>query len=434
MRRVATRGRGDYWAPLRRATKGYAPRLGRAIGAAGGAALGNVIAPGIGGSVGSMLGSSVGEAAGSVFRHLTGWGDYQVKSNTILHPNEIVPSFGPDTIRVRKREYICDITASEAFSNNNFPVNPGLDGTFPWLSSIANNYEQYRWNGLIFEYISQSTVSLATTDTITLGTVAMASDYNAIDPAYVNMPQMLSTMFSNSGRPSNDIAHAVECAPTDTPNKLYYIRSGDQPEGSDLRLYDMLSFQIGVKGMPAATEGQAIGQLWVNYDITLCKSVQNNQVGFDINTDYWRITAFSDTAPLGTSQLFRGLRNGSNIGTTINSDNATIEFPPIMASGYYLFCISWLCGSSTAPTIVPDTKNCTVLAGWPVAGDNFTGNGGGTQSGSTTTRIINLFVVRIDDRDASVTIDVTGTFTSPDCAVIYITQMNGEIFESPDFD
>lgn len=414
------RGRGAYKIP------GFnAKKLGRALGSAGGAALGNFIAPGIGGELGSTAGSAVGEALGRGFRWLTGFGDYEVRNNSLLHPGEVLPSFGPDTIRVRKREYICDIPASVAFSNNVFTVNPGLSEVFPWLSAIAANYEQYRWNGLIFEYVSQAAVAVSTADNIRLGTVCMASDYNAIDDPYANMPQMLSTMFSNSARPSDTFAHAVECAPTDTAQKLYYCRSGSAPTNSDIRLYDMLSFQVGVEGMPTGTNDQAVGQLWVNYDITFCKSVQNNQLGFDLNTDKYILVApaVAGTAYFGTS---RTKQAGSNLGIELGSGSAgRMAFPPTLSSGFYLV-IYVVVGASTAitaPTIAPDPAgSCSVVSAWTNNTD------ADIVSTGTTTTLITMQVYKILTRDAGV-IWSGGTLpTSPTFGDLVITQLNGELF------
>lgn len=419
-RRRYTRGRGRYKLPGFNARK-----LGTALGSMGGMAIGNMIAPGIGGELGSKAGSALGEALGRGFRALTGWGDYAVAQNSLLYPDKVVPSFGPDTIRVRKREFITNIVASTDFSNFTFSVNPGLDDTFPWLSNLAHSYEQYRWNGLIFEYVSQSAVAISATNQISLGTVCLAADYNAIDAPYINMPQMLSTMFSNSGRPSDNIMMAVECAPTDTPNKLYYVRSGDQPSGSDLRLYDMLSFQVGVDGLPSGTEDQNIGQLWANYDVTFCKSVQNTQVGFDLNTDHYIMVAPSTSAYFGTSQT---LKEGSGLGTTVTTTE--LRFPPSLESGFYLmiYAVTGASTANVAPTITAGQINsvATVAAKqvWVNDTASFRSNGG-----STSTSLIVMQIFEILHRDAFVVFSVGTLPGTPTFGDLIITQVNGEIYD-----
>jgi len=424
-RRARTRrvkGHGGYRIPGFNALK-----FGRGLGSMGGMAIGNAIAPGIGGELGGVAGGALGEALGRGFRALTGWGDYAVRSNTLVHPDQPIPSFGPDTIRVRKREFITDIPGSVAFSNSVFAVNPGLNETFPWLSAIANNYEQYRFNGLIFDFVSTSAVAISSTSQLSLGTICMASDYNALDPEYQNLPQMLGTMFSNSGRPSDNLCHAVECAPNDTAQKLYYVRSGDAPSGSDLRLYDMLSFQFGVSGLPSGTDDQLIGQLWASYDVTFFKSIQNNQIGFDIQTDWFSLTAPTTSAYFGTSN---SVLAGSNLGcTTGGTNNAELRFPPTIESGYFLVTIMWR-GASTACTVptrtagtVGGVTTCTTAGFY--AGDtaNETSN-----TGTTTGVLIYQGVWKILHRDAYFTLSAGTLPGTPTTSDLIVTQVNGEMF------
>lgn len=394
-----------------------APELGSNLGNALGSVVGGAIAPGIGSAFGGQVGGYLGKALGQGFRSLTGFGEYTIHENTVLYPDRVVPSFGDDSIRVRKREYIADINATQAFSNNFFAINPGLSDSFPWLSSIANNYEQYHFNGLVFQFVSTSSDAIASTTDLGLGQVVLATDYNAADAAYVNLPQMLGTMFSNSGKPSENIMHAIECAPAEQAQKLYYVRSGDHPEGTDIRMYDIGSFQLATQNMPADYTG--MGQLWVSYDITLCKSVQNNQLGFDLNTDKYILTAPAvTTAYFGTS---RALAEHSNLGTTVNG--TTISFPPTLSSGYYL--IIWaVYGDSTAvvsPTVA--TTNCTSVSAWNNDTATTVSN-----SGSTSTRLISGRIVRLDARDANLVFSVGTLPANATFGDLLITQINGEIF------
>ena len=162
-----------------------------------------------------------------------------------MFPDQQVPSFGDDSIRVRKREFVCNVDSlSTLFTNSTFPINPGLEQSFPWLSSIAKNYEQYRFNGLIYQFVSTSSDAIASTTALGLGQVILATDYSAVDDAFQSAPQMLGSMFSNSGKPSDNIMHAIECAPMDTPQKLYYVRTGQAPTNSDKRLWDLGIFKL----------------------------------------------------------------------------------------------------------------------------------------------------------------------------------------------
>ena len=70
-----------------------------------------------------------------VIKALTGFGDYNVNSNSLM-----VPKLGGDPPIVRNtnggfvvhhREYMADITASTSFNIKTIPINPGLLGSFP---------------------------------------------------------------------------------------------------------------------------------------------------------------------------------------------------------------------------------------------------------------------------------------------------------------
>lgn len=325
-----------------------AKKLGGYLGGAAGTAIGSMIAPGIGTEMGGSIGNAGGQYLGRLFKKITGWGDYNVNENSLVHGDAAVPSFGEDSIRVRKREYILGINSdATTFTNHVFAINPGVAETFPWLSNIAANYEQYRVNGMIFEYISTSSDAIAAaTNNLGMGQVILATEYNAGDDPFQDSAQMLNYTFSNSNKPSEHILHAIECAPNDTAQTLYYTRSGAVPDGQDPRLYDLGLFQIATDNMPSAYTG--MGQLWVSYDITFCKAQANNALGFEILNDFFQFsTGIDNSHPFGTAVDPATPAAGSILGMYIDQD--TLYFPDHLQSGYYLVQIAWR-GSATALT------------------------------------------------------------------------------------
>lgn len=417
------RGRGDYrkvWAGLRKMTSAWsAPKIGGAIGRFAGTMAKPMVSEYLGPAIAEAapsVGESMGKMGGSLFKRVTGMGDYTVHSNSILFPDKLVPQFGEDSIRVKKRELIAIIDAYSSFTNLAIPIQPGLDTSFPWLSKIAANYEQYRFNGLIYQYVSTTSDAIASTTNLALGTVGMATDYDANDPAFVNLPQMLGSMYSNSGKPSENIMHAIECDPKQQAQKLYYVRTGDAPSNSDLRLYDLGLFQLAWQGPAAYTDA---GQLWVTYDVTFTKSVQNNQLGFDLNTDKYSLVAPAVAAAFGTS---RTLDEGSNLGTTVS--NTVISFPPTLSSGYYMITYQAI-GASTAVNAPTWTgANCTLVTGiWNNNADNNI-----TNSGTTSTKYFQVGVWRIDGNNATITSSGGTLPSSPTYGDLVIQQVNGELF------
>lgn len=209
-----------------------------------------------------------------LFRKLTGWDNYdisEIRRNSIIFPDRTI-SVSDDCIRVIHRDFIRELDATTVFSNNVFSVNPGLDTTFPWLSSIANSFEKYRINGMVFQF--KSTSSHVIDPRIPrLGQVILASDYSNV---YMNRSRMMESTFSNSGKPSEDILHAIEC----TSDGLYRVRSGDIHNKTDIKTYDMCLFQLAIDNM--SSNYPSMGQLWVSYDISFYNPVQNNRSKYNL--------------------------------------------------------------------------------------------------------------------------------------------------------
>lgn len=393
-------GRGDYktwwksWKPFRkRWFKPYTGTLAAPAGALGGA-IGTAIAPGIGTTIGTGLGTLGGMAVDRIM----GWGDYTIQKNVLTMPSQssTIPLFGKGSIRVRHKEYIATIISSTEFRNASYNLNPGLFNSFPWLSTIAQNFEQYEWNGLVFQYIPTSGDALSSTNAA-LGKVCMATDYNAVDAEYVSMPQMMGTEFSNIGKPSEAIMHAIECAPSEQPVKKYWVRTGPHPSDTDLRLYDHGKFQIAVSGQQE--NAFDLGDLWVTYDVTLSKPVLSSITGDTIPTTHVVFTGVSAANPFGST---RTVQYGSNIAR-LGIDNNSIFWPNTEDTGRFMV-IYWASGPAPTVTIALPTitpvgchtsnlfSNSTVSM---IAND-----------GATATEMIWIAVFEIDEVNAR--IDLSG--------------------------
>jgi hypothetical protein len=88
-------------------------------------------------------------------------------------------------ILVKHREFISKVPGSTSFSLSSYPINPGLPGQFPWLRSIANNYESYRFRKLSYIFINSKTGTFA-------GDVILGIDYDASDPDPFNELELQS--------------------------------------------------------------------------------------------------------------------------------------------------------------------------------------------------------------------------------------------------
>ena len=115
---------------------------------------------------------------------LSGIGAYNVgniRHNTLIKPDipEVRNTFYTEggTI-LRHREYLGAITSSSSansFKIQTYPLNPAQSDTFPWLSTIAQNYEEYRPNGMMFEFRSTASDAIASSTNLALGQVMMCT-------------------------------------------------------------------------------------------------------------------------------------------------------------------------------------------------------------------------------------------------------------------
>jgi hypothetical protein len=233
-----------------------------------------------GGAIGSLAGpkgSAMGGVLGSGLAAITGYGDYQVNSNTISTIGtsvDSVPQFvrNDHSVRVRHREFVRDLVVPAVpagFTNSSTPINPSNSALFPWLASLAKQYQTYKFHGMVVEYKTMSSDYAASGP---LGTVVIATNYNVNDPSYANKVSMENSEFAVSCKPSMSIVHAIECDPKLRVTDFLYVRDAASSSVSDNRLFDLGSLQIATSGLPGSA-GVTLGEVWVSYDIEFAKPI-----------------------------------------------------------------------------------------------------------------------------------------------------------------
>lgn len=270
--------------------------IGTTLGGLAGASFGNPV-----------LGAGLGAAVGHGLGWITGTGDYRTNFKTISNNAVIAPSFAKDdSVIVCHREYLSDVVAGTgtptAFKATTYPLNPGNPDTFPWLAGIAANYEEFEILGMVFEYISTSGASVASSNTA-LGAVIMATEYDPTKPVFSNKMAMENYSFAISCRPSESMMHAVECAKTRTPVKQLYVRTGAPVANTDLRWTDFGNFVVATQGTPAASA--ILGELWCTYKIKLIKPRLPITLGLSGQIAYYRDYRFGvvTAQSMGTGSL-----------------------------------------------------------------------------------------------------------------------------------
>lgn len=218
---------------------------------------------------GSSVGSFIGKKAGGLLSSIFGMGDYTVNNNSLLNANNppVLMNSTSGTI-IRHREYVSDVLSSTGFALTSFPINVGISTTFPWLAAVAQSFEQYKMRGMIFEYKTLSGRALNSTNSA-LGTVIMATEYDATKPVFTDKRSMENYTYSTSCDPGTDAMHPVECATDVTPLGMMYVRSSGVTSATDLRFSDLGTFQLATVGMQLS--GFIAGELWVTYEVELLK-------------------------------------------------------------------------------------------------------------------------------------------------------------------
>ena len=325
----------------------------RSAGSGVGAAIGTAL----GGPAGGAIGGLLGRGAGAVLSKIMGHGDYAVSNapsvaaNSLLTNAANIPQFGTGKVAVnfKHREFIGDVYSAgtaNTFKIDSYPINPGLNVSFPWLAGVVGgNFQQYRINGMTYEYRSMSSDALNSTNTA-LGSVIMATDYDSADGVFASKQEMENTEYGVSCKPSVNMLHAIECARTQTPVSELYIRAFDVPSGKDIRMYDLGRFSIATTGFQGTNVN--CGELWVTYDIDAFKAIE--QVPAYINPySQFECVGASASDPLGTVHNVYPVTNGANqIGITFPNSNR-IEWPHNMPVGStFIIILNAVAGASAA--------------------------------------------------------------------------------------
>lgn len=376
--------------------KSFLSRVGKAVAPAIGTLAGSVM----GGPGGALLGGALGSGLTKMVSSVFGLGDYKIQSNAMLQETNGPPRVlnrGKEFV-IRHREYITDVYSAAGaangvspFNNVTYNINPGQFNCFPWLSQIAGKFEQYRIEGILFEYKSMYSDAVVTQNGA-LGNVILATEYNAGQPAFVNKQQMENYEFAQSCKPSLSVVHPVECARNQSVLTELYVRPGSVPQGEDIKTYDFGTFQIATVGVPLGAAGAAVnlGELWLSYQIVLLKPKIFTSGATYIDSGYSHNygTIPSNGFGGGTFPYTGGTgytpSTTSNLGLTMNS--SSISIPLVSYPMLYYVTIKWR-DTSNANTAGWNAGfvNGTVINGSVVPNTLNNGNYNQTPGGATTT-------------------------------------------------
>jgi hypothetical protein len=189
-------------------------------------------------------------------------------------------------ILVRHREFVVDASSAAAFTAVQLELNPGLPGSFPWLSTLARSYESYRFDKLsiMFETSSPTTSS---------GKQLLAIDYDSSDAAPTTKQQAMAYRSSVSCPVWSDCEHIS--LPEDlNKRKSYFVRAGDLAANQDVKLYDVGNLFICSQGGAGVTSGE----IYIDYEVRLM-TPQLGKVGVG-QSIYGLYTGSANSAPFAS--------------------------------------------------------------------------------------------------------------------------------------
>lgn len=273
------------------------------------------------------------------------------------------------TTRIAHREMIGRIYYTSPANTDQsylFHVNPGDSTTFPWLHTVASNFQEYSMKGMAFYYKSLVNQFFSPTE-MAAGQAIIATDYNSARPTFLENPfssasEMENTQYTTIAKLQSNLYHAIECDPSQNPVASQWVRTTTQlPANTDSRLYDMCKTQLMINspvGGSVATP-VLVGEMWATYDVELRKPL------FAPNSDVH--SDFTDIAPkMGQPNILSGPKAdfvGSSLNVLIYADG-TVKFPTSLDYGTYLVNVLGYKGAGAVVGFVgggPLVNNCQVV-------------------------------------------------------------------------
>jgi hypothetical protein len=256
------------------------------------------------------------------------------------------------TVVVRHKEYITEVRSALSFTvQNSLPINPGMSQTFPWLSRLANNYQQYRIRGMVYHYVPTSGSAISGTNNA-LGSIMLQTSYRSTDSLPTSKVELLNEYWATECVPSEALAHPIECNPAENPFNVQYIRGTEVPAGENQLMYDLGVTHIAVSGQQSA--GVVLGDLWVTYEVELKKPI----IASNATTGGFRQSLLYLPGPV--PPVFGTNSNVGDIGISTSANVVTLPRGSL-GQFYLLACVrgpfTGSCGWTGPPTLV----NCSFV-------------------------------------------------------------------------
>jgi len=214
----------------------------------------------------------------------------------------------PGGVRIRHSELLGSVLGSVAFTANRYVLNPGNSTTFPWLAPQAIQYERYKFRNLRFRYITR-------TATTTVGSVLLVPEYNALAPSPATEIVAANYQGSVEDVPWRSIDMVMDPAKMTPGGVPKFVRHNDEQTAQDLKTYDSgLAFICTVEEVGT----DAIGKLYVDYDVDLLTPQLETALASAIRGSYWTSSGQTLTS---TVQALLNISTASVVAPALNLTN-----------------------------------------------------------------------------------------------------------------
>ncbi len=294
-------------------------------------------------------------------------------------PRIIASTTGDGAVRIQHTEYLGDIAnTTTTFESTSYALNPGLVKSFPWLASVARNFNEYEFVNLRFYYETEAATTIG-------GCLMMATNPDAVDSAPTTKQDMSNLVGYVRTAPWKEVGEVLQ--PPGVCGVRRFIRQGSV-SNTDLKTYDAGNFIVATQGISSPT---TIGELYVQYDVVFRAPIR--VVGAPgakiVNASATTASTFG-TAPTTTGSL----------GSSVSAATKTITFSQ---TGTYLMSVTGVGTTLVNPTTSASTA--TISAGHVI--------------NSAATSILSVITVTVTAVGQTVVLDYSGsaTFTS---VIVYI--------------
>jgi len=305
----------------------------------------------------ARLGSAVG-----------GRGAYSTNKNSLISSSKKRSAMSgrvsdnSEDMLITHTEYMYDIYAPSdgTVTNVALPLNPGLSAQFTYLAQFAQNYAEYEFVQLIFQFRSTIDASATNNTSGNTGTIIMGCNYDANEPAYTTKDEMLQAHGSVSGRVTENMVCGIECDPRLNAGAAQRYTRAYNIYGQDKKTLDWGTFQYAMVNIPSAFANQQVGELWVYYKVRLSKPrLWSGLMG---NQGIYRITGdkgVQASSKFGTNPLYSESNNIDITYTEPASNQIKVKFAPNCVGIFdIIMCFEGtdFIQANVAPTLVGEVK------------------------------------------------------------------------------